>query len=77
MRTILIVAAASVALVALAALAGCGTATTVLIMSADEALRMCQADPATALAIAEQYDHLTRLDGPSIVEWFCGTEPVS
>ncbi len=42
-----------------------------LVMTADQVREMCQADPETAIAIAERFDGLTDLDGPAIVARVC------
>ena len=55
------------------ALALSGCATTTAMIPAEAALRMCQADPATALAIAERYADLTPLDGAAIVRAVCAS----
>lgn len=59
-------------LAALAALAACTPAT--IVMTAQQAYQMCQADYETAVAIAERLDHITNRDGPALVREVCGPD---
>ena len=58
-------------ILALLTLGACST-TSALVLTAEQARELCQADPATAVAIAERLDLLTSLDGPALVEAICG-----